>query len=121
MSSARARMAWEARTPRRDIAREVAGLPVLLLGINVGSLGFLTNVAPETLKPALDLLANGISFTRAKARELIGLYEKAGIKEVATIHDKKAYGQGLVESFTSEFEKLGGKVVAAETIMVSAA
>lgn len=44
------------------------------------------------------------------------LFEKAGIKEVATIHDKKAYGQGLVESFTSEFEKLGGKVVAAETI-----
>lgn len=44
------------------------------------------------------------------------LFEKAGIKEVATIHDKKAYGQGLVESFTEEFEKLGGKIVAAETI-----
>lgn len=44
------------------------------------------------------------------------LYEEAGVKEVATIHDKKAYGQGLVESFTEEFEKLGGKIVAAETI-----
>ncbi len=39
-----------------------------------------------------------------------------GIKSVATIHDKRAYGQGLVGTFTEEFTKLGGKVVAAETI-----
>ncbi len=44
------------------------------------------------------------------------LFEKAGIKEVATVHDKKTYGQGLVDAFTQEFTKLGGKVVAAETI-----
>lgn len=44
------------------------------------------------------------------------LYEKAGIKEVATVHDKKTYGQGLVEAFAKEYEKLGGKIVAAETI-----
>jgi branched-chain amino acid transport system substrate-binding protein len=44
------------------------------------------------------------------------LYETAGLKKVATIHDKKAYGQGLVEAFTAEFKKLGGDVVAAETI-----
>jgi branched-chain amino acid transport system substrate-binding protein len=44
------------------------------------------------------------------------LFEKAGIKEVATVHDKKTYGQGLVAAFTEEFTKLGGKVVAAETI-----
>ncbi|MFQ6172548.1 branched-chain amino acid ABC transporter substrate-binding protein [Oryzobacter sp. R7] len=44
------------------------------------------------------------------------LFEKAGIKEIATVHDKKTYGQGLVDAFTAEYEKLGGKVVAAETI-----
>lgn len=44
------------------------------------------------------------------------LWEKAGIKTLATVHDKKAYGQGLVETLTEEFTKLGGKVVAAETI-----
>jgi len=44
------------------------------------------------------------------------LFEKAGIKEVATVHDKKAYGQGLVAAFTEEFKKLGGTIVAAETI-----
>ena len=44
------------------------------------------------------------------------LFEKAGIKEVATVHDKKTYGQGLVDAFTQEYTKLGGKVVAAETI-----
>lgn len=41
---------------------------------------------------------------------------ESGIKTVATIHDKKAYGQGLVENFTSAFEKGGGTIVAAETI-----
>lgn len=44
------------------------------------------------------------------------LYEKAGIKTVATIHDKKTYGQGLATAFAAEFKKLGGKVVAQETI-----
>jgi branched-chain amino acid transport system substrate-binding protein len=44
------------------------------------------------------------------------LYTTAGLKKVATIHDKKAYGQGLVEAFTAEFKQLGGEIVAAETI-----
>jgi branched-chain amino acid transport system substrate-binding protein len=44
------------------------------------------------------------------------LYDTAKITKVATIHDKKAYGQGLVGTFTDEFKKLGGQVVAAETI-----
>ena len=44
------------------------------------------------------------------------LFEKAGIKEVATVNDKKTYGQGLVNAFTEEYTKLGGKIVAAETI-----
>ncbi len=39
-----------------------------------------------------------------------------GIKTVATIHDKKTYGQGLVEAFTKEFTKGGGTVAAALTI-----
>jgi branched-chain amino acid transport system substrate-binding protein len=37
-------------------------------------------------------------------------------KNVAIIHDKKAYGQGLADSFKSRFEKNGGKIVATETI-----
>jgi branched-chain amino acid transport system substrate-binding protein len=44
------------------------------------------------------------------------LFEKAGITEIATVHDKKTYGQGLVEAFSAEYTKLGGKIVAAETI-----
>ncbi len=44
------------------------------------------------------------------------LFEKAGIKKIATIHDKKTYGQGLVAAFSAEFTKLGGTIVAAETI-----
>lgn len=41
---------------------------------------------------------------------------EAGIKQVATVHDKKAYGQGLVTAFADAFTKGGGTVVAAETI-----
>ncbi|HSU34675.1 MAG TPA: branched-chain amino acid ABC transporter substrate-binding protein [Propionibacteriaceae bacterium] len=44
------------------------------------------------------------------------MYNTAGVKKVATIHDKLAYGQGLVASFTEEYKKLGGEVVAADTI-----
>lgn len=44
------------------------------------------------------------------------LFEDEGVKKVATIHDKKTYGQGLVDAFTKEFEDLGGEIVAAETI-----
>jgi branched-chain amino acid transport system substrate-binding protein len=40
----------------------------------------------------------------------------AGIKKVATIHDKKAYGQGLVEAFTTAFKAGGGTITDAETI-----
>ncbi|HEY5845345.1 MAG TPA: branched-chain amino acid ABC transporter substrate-binding protein, partial [Microlunatus sp.] len=39
-----------------------------------------------------------------------------GMKDVATIHDKKAYGQGLVAAFTTAFKSGGGNIVAAETI-----
>ncbi|WP_425309739.1 branched-chain amino acid ABC transporter substrate-binding protein [Ammonicoccus fulvus] len=39
-----------------------------------------------------------------------------GVKEVATIHDKKAYGQGLVNAFTEYFTANGGTISAAETI-----
>jgi branched-chain amino acid transport system substrate-binding protein len=44
------------------------------------------------------------------------LYETAKITKVATIHDKKAYGQGLVGTFTDEFKKLGGTITSAQTI-----
>ena len=40
----------------------------------------------------------------------------SGVKEVATIHDKKAYGQGLVMAFSEAFTAGGGTVVAAETV-----
>jgi branched-chain amino acid transport system substrate-binding protein len=39
-----------------------------------------------------------------------------GIKKVATIHDKKSYGQGLVTEFAKAFTAGGGTITAAETI-----
>ena len=39
-----------------------------------------------------------------------------GIKSVATIHDKKAYGQGLVAAFTTAYKSGGGTIADAETV-----
>jgi branched-chain amino acid transport system substrate-binding protein len=43
------------------------------------------------------------------------LYEQ-GYKKIATIHDKKTYGQGITAFVTKGFTEAGGEVVAAETI-----
>ncbi|MDR1807690.1 MAG: branched-chain amino acid ABC transporter substrate-binding protein [Propionibacteriaceae bacterium] len=40
----------------------------------------------------------------------------SGITKVATVHDKKVYGKGLVDEFAKYFEANGGEIVAAETI-----
>jgi NAD+ kinase len=41
------------------VAREIAGLPVPILGINVGNLGFLTAVTPDRLADSLRKIAAG--------------------------------------------------------------
>jgi branched-chain amino acid transport system substrate-binding protein len=43
-------------------------------------------------------------------------YDDLRARNVAIIHDKKAYGQGLSDSFRAQFEKKGGKIAATETI-----
>jgi len=44
------------------------------------------------------------------------VYNTLKITKVATVHDKKTYGQGLVKAFTEEFKKLGGTITTAETV-----
>ena len=44
------------------------------------------------------------------------LYQTDHITKVATINDKKTYGEGLVAAFTQEYKKLGGTITDAETI-----
>jgi len=44
------------------------------------------------------------------------LFQVAHITKVATINDKKTYGQGLVAAFTQEYKKLGGIITDAETV-----
>ncbi len=91
----------------------------------------ITMVSPANTNPSL---TQGADFATAPARTYPNyfrtcttdsiqgpfaaryLFEKAGIKEVATVNDKKTYGQGLVNAFTEEYKKLGGKITAAETI-----
>ncbi|MBO0827309.1 MAG: branched-chain amino acid ABC transporter substrate-binding protein [Streptosporangiales bacterium] len=44
------------------------------------------------------------------------VYNKLKLKRVATINDKKTYGQGLAKAFEGEFKKLGGTIVSSQTI-----
>lgn len=44
------------------------------------------------------------------------VYEDLKLAKVATVHDKKAYGEDLVSTFAVEFEKRGGQIVGAETV-----
>ncbi|HEX6446701.1 MAG TPA: branched-chain amino acid ABC transporter substrate-binding protein [Streptosporangiales bacterium] len=44
------------------------------------------------------------------------VYNKLKLTRVATINDKKTYGQGLAKAFEGEFKKLGGKIVSSQTI-----
>jgi branched-chain amino acid transport system substrate-binding protein len=89
----------------------------------------ITQVSPANTNPSLTIGADAASPKRAYKTYFRTCTTDAvqgpfaaqyllaqGIKNVATIHDKKAYGQGLVDAFTTEFKKGGGTVVAAETI-----
>lgn len=90
----------------------------------------IAQVSPANTNPAL---TKGAAFATAPKRTYPGYFRtcttddvqgpfaaqyllEKGIKNVATIHDKKTYGQGLVDAFTKEFTAKGGKVVAATTI-----
>src|SRR5436190_2584085 len=44
------------------------------------------------------------------------VYDTLGLKKVAVVHDKKAYGQGLTDAFKAEFTKKGGTVLTTETV-----
>lgn len=44
------------------------------------------------------------------------VFNTAGKKSVVIVHDKKTYGQGLTDAFKAEYVKLGGKVLATETV-----
>ena len=81
-----------------------------------------------------DTLTRGQNFQTAPARAFPNYFRTAtldslqggfaadyaskdlNVRNVAIIHDKKAYGQGLADSFRAQFEKNGGRVVATETI-----
>ncbi|MEO5745600.1 MAG: branched-chain amino acid ABC transporter substrate-binding protein, partial [Terracoccus sp.] len=89
----------------------------------------ITQISPANTNPSLTIGADAASPKRAYPTYFRTCTTDAvqgpfaaqyllaqGIKSVATIHDKKAYGQGLVDAFTAEFKKGGGTITAAETI-----
>ncbi|MFF4544355.1 branched-chain amino acid ABC transporter substrate-binding protein [Streptomyces sp. NPDC001435] len=91
----------------------------------------LVEVSPANTNPAL---TQGDNWQKTKARPYKSyfrtattdaiqgpfaaqyIYNKAKKTKVFVIDDKKTYGAGLAATFTSEFKKLGGKVVGTEHI-----
>ncbi|MGB8383324.1 MAG: branched-chain amino acid ABC transporter substrate-binding protein, partial [Dermatophilaceae bacterium] len=90
----------------------------------------ITQISPANTGPSLTMGADFFNapkrqydtFFRTCTTDLVqGAFAAQFLKDqnitsVATIHDKKTYGQGLVGSFTDNFKKAGGTIVAAETI-----
>ena len=90
----------------------------------------ITMVSPANTNPALTIGADAANPKRTYANyfrvcttdAVQGpfaaqyVYTTLGLKSVAVVNDKKPYGQGLAEAFAKEFAKLGGTVVANETV-----
>jgi branched-chain amino acid transport system substrate-binding protein len=83
-----------------------------------------SSISPSCTAPTLTT-SNYTSFNRSVvsdgfqgkiAAEFI--YNKLGIKNVATIHDGSPYGEGLVSVMSQHFEELGGKIVKADAVNV---
>lgn len=86
----------------------------------------LTTISPSNTRPALTAedrdatyagyarTAHNDAFQGKVAAEYV--YNEMGLKTAATIHDGSGYAEALAGVFATEFEKLGGKIVAAEAI-----
>ncbi|MGC8770465.1 MAG: ABC transporter substrate-binding protein [Brevinematia bacterium] len=79
-------------------------------------------ITPSSTHKALTSMGNYI-FRNVLSDELQAkvfaryAYEKMGLRKVAILYLKNDYSQGLAEDFKSEFEKLGGKIVAFESAL----
>ena len=79
-------------------------------------------LSPSATNPPLtqqgSKVFNRTAFTDATQAEFAAkmMYEDLGVKKLGVIHDGGAYGQGLAELAKSNFEALGGEVVAFEAI-----
>jgi branched-chain amino acid transport system substrate-binding protein len=79
-------------------------------------------ISPASTNPKLTLQGFKNVFRTCTTDDVQGsyaanfVYEKMGIKNVAIIHDKTPYGQGLAEEFKKTLEKLGGKALCFEGI-----
>lgn len=67
-----------------SVARKVGDLPVPILGVNLGSLGFLTEITLDELYPALEQVLNG-KFAVSR-RMMLDAVVRRGQSEVARFH-----------------------------------
>jgi branched-chain amino acid transport system substrate-binding protein len=79
-------------------------------------------LSPSATNPSLTEMGsavfNRIPFTDTQQGEKVAdyLYNTLGITDLAIMHDGGAYGQGLAQVVSDNFESLGGNVVAFEAI-----
>ena len=75
-------------------------------------------ISPASTSPALstleddDLLFRTVLSDAAQGKVLAGLAQEKGYATASTLYLNNAYGQGLSDIFTTEFENLGGSVLA---------
>lgn len=82
----------------------------------------LVMVSPNSTNPKLTLQGLKNVFRVCTTDDVQGtfaaqyIYKKLKIQQVAVIHDKTAYGQGVAENFKTNFEPLGGKIISFDGI-----
>lgn len=76
------------------VAREVAGLPVLILGINAGNLGFLTAVPSDRLADALKKISHG-AFTVDERALIEAQLECGSSRTIQSALNDFVIGRGL--------------------------
>jgi branched-chain amino acid transport system substrate-binding protein len=61
---------------------------------------------------------NRVAFTDAAQGKFAAeyLFDKLGVRKLATMHDGQSYGQGLADVVGTRFKELGGEVVATEAV-----
>jgi len=78
-----------------------------------------SNTAPDLTDPAKHIYGYFRTAHNDKVQGRVAaefVYNELKLTKAATIHDGSVYAQGLVNAFTENFEKLGGKVVSAQAV-----
>lgn len=79
-----------------SVARLFSGLPVPILGVNLGSLGFLTEITVEELYPRLELCLQSAPRVSARMMLMVTLFREGKAKEIYNVLNDVVFNKGAL-------------------------